>query len=201
MLRCKFPPKFSFWGNLHNNLLFLKISTKNFLCYFHKYQFVKKFPQKNVLFKIFTTIYLKKKCQKKSICEKNSTAICFFGKFQYIYIYIYIFLFNCHKITLFLKNCHKNYFVDKFPQKYALLENFHKNTLCWTISKKMQCWKITTKISFPLLHPRPNTEKFQFSHWDKLFWQEKYKSYSIKKNFSKFINPKLLFFNTFFYLI
>ena len=64
---------------------------------------------------------------------------------------------------LFWKISTKIRFVGKFPQKYALLDNFHK---------KFQCWIITKKLASPVSHPRPHTEEFLFSHWDRIFYKK-----------------------------
>ena len=68
LLHCKFPQKFAFWGNLHNNLLCLKISITKFhlLTISTKNQFVEKLPQKIPLFENFQTKSIFRKISKKN---------------------------------------------------------------------------------------------------------------------------------------
>ena len=122
-LRYKFPPKFAFLENLHSNLLCLKIFHKKmrFWKISTKNKFVEKFQLKNVLFENFHKNLFVENFSKKLICKNISRTICIVGKISTKLLFIKISTKLRFVRIFFTKNC----LVGRFPQKYALLDNFH----------------------------------------------------------------------------
>ena len=97
MLHCKFPPKIAFWGNIHNNLLSLKVFTR--------IVFYKKFPQKNQFLEKFHKIW---RCLKIStqnllvekIPKKINLRNLFHNNLLCWKIFTQYFSFYFHQITL-----------------------------------------------------------------------------------------------------